>query len=297
MEVKVQNFLDSDLWGDVEIICPICRAKKIINIPKRIIDESKQLTSILIPMGRICNHTFIPFIDKQFKVRGYQKLDVLLDDIESKAEPIIEVRPEDIDVIEIKMNLKLEMYVFAIHGCISKNKILIVIENRLKYLKDTIVDFFDYIFQTSFNNDISIQIKDDYKKNDPFYDDYIVLYEKKIIGKYKSSLNLEDLKIEDETVKKFYKEGNSVIALKNLRDDLKQLYALSQKLIEFYKKEGIDQPLKSKKAIKYLEDTHFIKIKKSYFNLLIQISEKYFNAKITLIEDKLEEMIDQMWGA
>ena len=71
MAVDVQNNVEIDVWSDIEIICPVCRTKKSINIPARIIDKSKQLTSILIPIGRICDHAFIPFVDKQFKVRGY----------------------------------------------------------------------------------------------------------------------------------------------------------------------------------------------------------------------------------
>jgi hypothetical protein len=59
----------------VNIICPICKVKKVINIPKSIVNQAKQLSTISIPKGTICKHHFQIFIDKNFSVRGYQKVD------------------------------------------------------------------------------------------------------------------------------------------------------------------------------------------------------------------------------
>lgn len=296
MAVKAQNNIEPEVWRDVDIVCPICHIKKSINIPMRIIDDSKQLTSILIPIGRICEHTFIPFIDKHFKVRGYQKLDALLEDIETKTESFIGLKPQDIDVIEIKMNIKPEMILYALRGCLFKKKVLIIIEKELEYLKDTIFDFFDYIFQKSFNTDILILIKEEYRKNKKIYGEFLVLEGKNIIGKTKKSINIKELKIEGEIVRDFYREVDSISGLKNLKDELRQIYALSHKLLEFYQKQGKQQPLQTRKAIRYLEDTHFIKIKRFYLQFLIKVIDNYFNTSIMLVQDKLAEKIDHMWG-
>jgi hypothetical protein len=296
MAVKAQNNIEPEVWRDIDIVCPICQIKKSINIPMRIIDDSKQLTSILIPIGRICEHTFIPFIDKHFKVRGYQKLDALLEDIEPKTESFIGLKPQDIDVIEIKMNIKPEMILYALRGCLFKKKLLIIIEKELEYLKDTIFDFFDYIFQKSFNTDILILIKEEYRKNKKIYGEFLVLEGKNIIGKTKKSINIKELKIEGEIVRDFYREVDSISGLKNLKDELRQIYALSHKLLEFYQKQGKQQPLQTRKAIRYLEDTHFIKIKRFYLQFLIKVIDNYFNTSIILVQDKLAEKIDHMWG-
>ena len=296
MAVKAQNNIEPEVWRDVDIVCPICHIKKSINIPMRIIDDSKQLTSILIPIGRICEHTFIPFIDKHFKVRGYQKLDALLEDIESKTESFIGLKPQDIDVIEIKMNIKPEMILYALRGCLFKKKVLIIIEKDLDYLRETIFDFFDYIFQKSFNTDILILIKEEYRKNKKIYGEFLVLVGKNIIGKTKKSINIKELKIEGEIVRDFYREVDSISGLKNLKDELRQIYALSHKLLEFYQKQDKQQPLQTRKAIRYLEDTHFIKIKRFYLQFLIKVIDNYFNTSIILVQDKLAEKIDHMWG-
>jgi len=296
MAVSVQDNTETEVWQDVEIICPICRTKRTINIPIRIIDGSKQLTSILIPVGRICDHAIVPFVDKQFKVRGYQKLDALLDEIESKTEQLEDLEHQNIDVIEIKMNIKPEMMVYALHGCFFKQKVLMVIDKKLEYLKDTLSDFFEYIFYGSFKRDNIIQTREEYKRNKKFYTEYLVLEGKDIIGKTKKGFKIEEFKIEGEVIKNFYREGDSILGLKNLRNQLREIHALSHKILEFAKKQGISQPLQIKKAIRYLEDTHFIRIKKFYFLFLSEIVENYFGTKIEFVQDKIGEMIDNMWG-
>ena len=296
MAVKSQNKVETELWGDIEIICPICRSKRMINIPMRIIDQSKQLTSLFIPTGRICDHAFVPFIDKHLKVRGYQKLDALLDDIEPKTENINELTPQDIDIIEIKMNIRPEMMIYAMRGSLIRNRILLVIENDLDFLKDTLLDFFDYIFQRSFDIHILVQTKENFKTNKGHYTEYLILEGKNIIGKMKKSINFSELKIEEEIIKDFYREGDSILGLKYLRDKIRELYTLSHKLYDFYNKQGLQQPLQTRKAIRYLEDTHFIKINKNYFKFLIDIVKNYFNTEIRLVQDIIAEKIDQMWG-
>lgn len=60
---------------EVTIICPKCEKKKKLPIPIKIINQSKQLTTVSIPTNICCEHSFQAFIDKNFKVRGYQQVD------------------------------------------------------------------------------------------------------------------------------------------------------------------------------------------------------------------------------
>ena len=68
----------------VPIICPICNFKKSINIPHDILKKSG-LTTISVPKDTICDHHFQIFVDQDFKVRGYQKVDFELKDQISKV--------------------------------------------------------------------------------------------------------------------------------------------------------------------------------------------------------------------
>ncbi|TFG08112.1 MAG: hypothetical protein EU539_03250 [Promethearchaeota archaeon] len=296
MATRAQNNMEPILWGDVEIICPICRTKKVINIPMRIIDQSKQLTTLLIPADRICDHAIVPFIDKHLKVRGYQKLDASLEEIETRSEQISEIRAEDIDIIEIKMNLRPEMMIHALSGLFYKKKVLLIIEDDLTYLHDTINEFFEFIFQKSFELNLFILTKESYKKKKTIYREYLVLEGKNIIGKHKKIFDLKALNMQEEFVKRFYMEGDSIISIKNLKDYIRQTHALSSKLLEYYDKLDPDQPLQIRNAIRFLEDTHFMKIKRPYFHFLIDVIKNYFNIEITLVQDMLVDKIGQMWG-
>ena len=59
----------------IKVSCPICNSIKEIDIPLEIINESKHLTTVSISRGMICEHHFQLFIDKNFAIRGYQKVD------------------------------------------------------------------------------------------------------------------------------------------------------------------------------------------------------------------------------
>lgn len=60
---------------EVHVVCPICKSDFHIEIPKSVINEAKQLITISIPKDSGCEHHFQAFIDKNFIVRGYQKVD------------------------------------------------------------------------------------------------------------------------------------------------------------------------------------------------------------------------------
>ncbi|MFW9819627.1 MAG: hypothetical protein ACFFE5_08465, partial [Candidatus Thorarchaeota archaeon] len=62
-------------YQDIHVICPTCKSKKELKIPTKIINQAKHLTTVSIPSGAVCKHGFQAFIDKNFVVRGYQKVD------------------------------------------------------------------------------------------------------------------------------------------------------------------------------------------------------------------------------
>ncbi len=66
---------NEDYLQEIKIRCPQCSTDKKLMIPKKIIDQIKQLTTISIPSKLCCEHSFQAFLDKNFIVRGYQKVD------------------------------------------------------------------------------------------------------------------------------------------------------------------------------------------------------------------------------
>ncbi|MFX0018598.1 MAG: hypothetical protein ACFFAK_02815 [Promethearchaeota archaeon] len=79
MEVIEENIQaqksDSTEFIQIMIKCPVCKLKKKLKLPKSVINYTKQLTTISIPKGLVCEHHFQAFVDKNFMVRGYQKVD------------------------------------------------------------------------------------------------------------------------------------------------------------------------------------------------------------------------------
>ncbi|MFX1314460.1 MAG: hypothetical protein ACFE9T_01230 [Promethearchaeota archaeon] len=63
----------------IQLICPICKSKDIIGIPESKMNTKSQLITISIHKGLICPHHFQVFLDKTFQVRGYQKVDLELE--------------------------------------------------------------------------------------------------------------------------------------------------------------------------------------------------------------------------
>ncbi len=85
------------LTRKILVICPICKQERILDVPASIINQAKQLTTVSIPKGAVCNHLFQAFVDKNFKVRGYQKVDFEFETQQKRKDPnfIEEIRDND----------------------------------------------------------------------------------------------------------------------------------------------------------------------------------------------------------
>ena len=82
----------------ITISCPQCHKIKKISVPIQAISQNKQLTTISIPAGLVCLHHFQAFIDGNYKIRSYQKVDFQL--------PTLEFFEEDTNYLNSHQNLK-----------------------------------------------------------------------------------------------------------------------------------------------------------------------------------------------
>jgi len=73
-------------YYDVKINCPVCKSYKVLKFPKSVISKSRHLTTISLPKGLVCDHHFQAFLDKNFAVRGYQKVDFEFENKEDQKE-------------------------------------------------------------------------------------------------------------------------------------------------------------------------------------------------------------------
>jgi len=286
---KLCPVFKKESWRKIEVVCPICKTLKELDIPERIINQESFLTSVLIPEFRVCNHAFMQFINKNFEVRGYQKVDFKIRGLELKNK----VKPQDIDVFSVKMNLKPEILIHALNAFLLKKKILILINHDIE-LKKSIDFFFRYLFQGSFKIDLSIETRKNYKRNKDFYESHVILG-KKTLSVNKQYLN-NKFKREKDVINCFYNEVDSLSSIINLRDKIREFYILSNKICESFEEKGRPQYFSRKNVIKDLENTYYIKIKKDYFFFLNNIVKNYFNVKIMWFQDYVADKIEEMWG-
>ena len=67
---------------EINLICPICNATKLVKVPKKMVKNYKTLLTISVPSNYMCEHGFQAYIDKWFCVRGYQNADLELTNLE-----------------------------------------------------------------------------------------------------------------------------------------------------------------------------------------------------------------------
>lgn len=72
----------TDETQEIKVSCPRCHMKKLIYVPRKIIEESLHLITVSIPADHVCEHGFQVFIDKHCEIRGYQNTDFELSDVE-----------------------------------------------------------------------------------------------------------------------------------------------------------------------------------------------------------------------
>jgi len=71
-ETEITSLNDST---EIQFVCPVCKSAKTLRFPQSIVIKAKGLTTMSIAKGLVCGHQFQAFVDKNFMVRGYQKVD------------------------------------------------------------------------------------------------------------------------------------------------------------------------------------------------------------------------------
>ena len=96
------NLIELNEYSEVKVSCPICKTEKVLKFPKSVINQAKQLTTISLPKGLVCDHHFQAFVDKNFTVRGYQKVDFefAYDVLKKKNPEMIEDLEKEHDFID-----------------------------------------------------------------------------------------------------------------------------------------------------------------------------------------------------
>ena len=271
----------------VKINCPICSKVGLIDVFEDTIkNNARGLIAISVIENIICSHSFIVYIDRNLVVRDYFISDfqikvpeiALSEEIGKSFVPSKEIINLDL----IKLNISAALLAFVLNSIFFKKKIVIISENL--FLKNHILNFFKYITKNTFNYEISIITKEDYKSNKTKYRDFVV-FEGHI---EKDKIIDSKLKLEKQISYNFFVEPDLSYSYIILKNEIRKIYLLSKSIADFiriYKKRN---NLNSKVIIDYLFKEYGVKVHFTYLNFLINIVKDYFE----LIVPELHEFVD-----
>ncbi|MFX1501882.1 MAG: hypothetical protein ACFFDH_13035 [Promethearchaeota archaeon] len=111
-------------YQDIIVICPTCKTKKELKIPTKIINQAKQLTTVSIPSGAVCEHSFQSFVDKNFKVRGYQTVDFEFSNIEFYESSEAGVSEPDDPTVKLSSQQLFQDIIKILRSYVDDNEIL-----------------------------------------------------------------------------------------------------------------------------------------------------------------------------
>lgn len=274
----------------IEIRCPTCSKKGTLEISEAVM---KNVTRGLLAVNvaeTVCSHSFIAYIDKNLKIRDYFIADFKIQlpqmDIKKELEETKLLDFNDIDVDLIRINLLPLTLTFIIRSCFLKKKIVIL--NNKEFLNRHLYNFFNFIFQNSFDINISITTKGEYKINKKNYQNCIVLDSKNIVRDKEKIIDPKKLKIERNIVLKFFTDFELNPTLILLKNEIQKAYLLSKSISEFVKNLKKEEKINIVRIINNLKTIYKIqKIPIPYINFLIEIVKYYFEIDVPVIYDSL----------
>ncbi|TFG23463.1 MAG: GTP-binding protein [Promethearchaeota archaeon] len=76
---KIIDFSKNIEKHPIRVICPTCKQNKTIFVPKSIVKDAENVVTFSIPNNLVCEHQFQIFVDRNFAIRGYQRVDYEID--------------------------------------------------------------------------------------------------------------------------------------------------------------------------------------------------------------------------
>ncbi len=270
----------------LEIRCPICSQWEHIEVADDATKNvAKGLLAINIAAGMICEHSFIAYVDKNLIVRDCLVADFKIELPESipteEAEEVVTPETEAIKFDLIKLNIPEVLMVYVVRAVFLGRKIVIISDQEFLY--NHIKNFFQYIFEKSFEFDIDIISEEDYKRNKGQYKEHLVFKNLEIVRDKNKIINPKKLEIEEALLHKFFAEYDLIAGLIILKNELNKIFEFSKTIGEFIESQK-GKPITSKILIGLVSEKHEEKIQMPYLNYLIDIIRYYFKVEVPKIK-------------
>ena len=229
-------------------------------------------------------------MDKNRDVRDYILCDFLIDTPQIEIE-IESTKPQirahdDFDVDIIKLNVYPMLLVNVLKGVFLKKEMVIVLDNE--FLRGYIQQFLRIIFDETFSNEVVLLSRKTYSRIKKEYKKSIVVENSNIIQDKDKVLNQKKLKIEKNIVQKFFADNSSTSSVIIIKNEIKKVFILSKKIIEFKENLEPDKLIDSKMLIDYFKSELDIKIQIPYLKHLLEIIRTYFQVDIEITSDTID---------
>jgi len=263
----------------IEVRCPICSKKGKMEVSEDLIKQTTRgLIAINVTENLVCEHSFIAYVDKNLAVRDYFIPDFQItlpeaSQVETEQEEAVSTA-ELLNLESIRMNLPDVMLIYIIRAILLKEQVVIISDHS--FLFNHIINFFKYITQNSFENDIFICSIVDYMKNKKQYEEAIVLGRNEVLKDIKKVIDPKKLKVVRNIVEKFLAETDLMSSLIILKNEIQKAYDLAKKTVDFINQIEEKEEFNSKLIINHLKEVYDSKISMNYLDFLLEIVEDYF---------------------
>ena len=187
---------------------------------------------------------------------------------------------DNIDVYLITVNINALWLTFLLRGVFYKKKLLIL--NNMETIHNHLSKFFKFIFQNSFELNISLETRDNYNKDKKKYKDYIVIDDNEVLNDKNNIMKPKNINIERTIVQMFLGEQDTKSSLILIRNEIQKVFTLSQEIITLNKSFKENEELTSKKIMDYFKEVKNIKIQPQYLDFLFEIINNYFNVNLAM---------------
>ena len=245
------------------------------------------MTSINIKEDTICKHSFVAYLDRNFVVRDCFAVDftIKLPEIEmKKTEGAYDVDDfKDIDVYLIALNLHARTIASILRGIILGQNVILI--NDITIVNPHLLRLLDYCFEGTFEHDMSIISRKEYKNDKKKYKNHLVISKDTIINDPEKLLTSKKMKIENTIIQKFLSSPDTVSGLIILKNDIFKAYEIAKNAFKFVN--GLSDNERKNYSIYELADyindytsKLNVKLQKIYLDFLVDIVLYYFNLDI-----------------
>ncbi len=267
----------------VKVRCPACGKIGNIEISGDIIKNNlRGIYVIVIPANTICSDSFIAYIDNNLKVRDTILTDFQVDlpdiTIEKSINDEISYSEEILDLDLIKLNLTPTLLTYVLKSIFCRKKVVLILDEPHLYIH--ISNFFNYITLNSFETDIAIISKDQYREDKKIYKKHVILEGKEVKKDKDKIIDLKKILIERKMIQNFFAEYENDIGCMILRNEIQKAFQLSKFISEFIVESGEKGRVDITEISDNLQRKYSMKASSRYLDFLMEIVENYFHVAV-----------------